>query len=118
MQFSKLFYNQPQLLTTENEEVCVAVEPIEKELTPADYDRFSERIGITITSQPQAPKEETKPIIDLSGIVLGATVRHKKFGDGKIILFDTNDNKVKIKFDVGEKTFRFPTAFLDGFFDL
>jgi hypothetical protein len=54
----------------------------------------------------------------LSGAVAGATVIHKKFGEGKIVRIDKAQKYIKVDFGQGEKTFVFPSAFEMGFLEL
>ena len=64
-------------------------------------------------------KEEPKKIeLDLSGAVAGAIVIHKKFGEGKIVRIDKAQKYIKVDFGQGEKTFVFPSSFIDGFLEL
>ena len=71
---------------------------------------------------PQDPKDESssseKPKepelkIDLSAIKIGATVRHKIFGEGVIAKF--NGKHIYVEFKTGQKNFVFPDAFKQGF---
>lgn len=56
--------------------------------------------------------------IDLSGAVVGAKVYHKKFGEGIIVKFDSKQKHMKVRFEIGEKDFVFPDAFMSGFLKL
>ena len=51
--------------------------------------------------------------IDLSAIKIGATVRHKIFGEGVIAKF--NGKHIYVEFKTGQKNFVFPDAFKQGF---
>ena len=44
----------------------------------------------------------------------GDTVRHKRFGIGTIAFIDKAEKKMRIKFAMGEKTFLYPDAFVQG----
>lgn len=62
--------------------------------------------------QPQSqPKNEVA--LDLSAVKEGAIVTHKAFGKGTVTKLD--GGKIRVKFDVGEKTFLFPSSFENGF---
>ena len=63
---------------------------------------------------PAAPKPEA-PKIDLSGVQAGSKVKHKAFGEGTVIKIDKAGKHIDVKFAVGQKTFVFPDAFLNGF---
>ena len=45
----------------------------------------------------------------------GATVIHKSFGAGTVTSLDKAKKHIRVKFNVGEKTFIFPDAFKNGF---
>jgi hypothetical protein len=63
---------------------------------------------------PSAPKKTTeKPKVDVSGVKVGGTVKHKSFGDG--IVTKIADGRIMVKFTIGEKLFQFPQAFDGGF---
>lgn len=98
-EYQKLFFNQQATMDFVAEAMPEIVEEIApavveskvavtqdgQTVTPADYDRFSGRVGIVVTSRPEQPQEqEEKPELDLSGAVADAVVIHKKFGEGKI----------------------------------
>ena len=58
----------------------------------------------------QKPKEEPKvPVVNEGDIVY-----HKTFGEGTISFMDQAQKKIRVKFDVGEKVFVYPNAFIDG----
>ena len=53
-------------------------------------------------------KSEEKPaalFVDMSKVVVGAAVKHSKFGDGTIVSIDQKRTKARVKFALGEKTF-------------
>jgi len=64
------------------------------------------------TTIPVVEKEE-KPKVDTSRVVIGVTVQHKKFGEGKVI--ELSGDYLIVKFEEGEKKFIFPDAFENGF---
>lgn len=63
-------------------------------------------------------KESAKTEIDLSFVVIGTKVAHKKFGEGVISNFDKSRKYIKVSFSAGEKTFVFPSCFEQGFLTL
>ena len=64
---------------------------------------------------PTQPSKKEEPKLDLSGVVKGATVIHKSFGAGTVTSLDKAKKHIRVKFNVGEKTFIFPDAFKNGF---
>ena len=67
------------------------------------------------TAAPAQPSKKEEPKLDLSGVVKGATVIHKSFGAGTVTSLDKVKKHIRVKFNVGEKTFIFPDAFKNGF---
>lgn len=67
------------------------------------------------TAAPAQPSKKEEPKLDLSGVVKGATVIHKSFGSGTVTSLDKVKKHIRVKFNVGEKTFIFPDAFKNGF---
>jgi hypothetical protein len=59
------------------------------------------------------PAPQPKPTLDLSGVKAGATVKHKIFGEGKVLKL--SEGILIVDFGVGQKKFQFPKAFEDGF---
>jgi hypothetical protein len=64
-----------------------------------------------IPATPAQKEEKTK--VDTSGVKVGVTVQHAKFGPGKIV--EIEENFIRVKFEEGEKRFEFPGAFESGF---
>lgn len=75
---------------------------------PASY-------GAPKPTAPTQPSKKEEPKLDLSGVVKGATVIHKSFGAGTVTSLDKAKKHIRVKFNVGEKTFIFPDAFKNGF---
>jgi len=73
-----------------------------------------------VSRSPKAIPQHSQPSktakADLTKIVLGASVCHKKFGDGEII--EKHDNKVIVRFHDGEKMFITPSAFEMGLLEI
>ena len=108
-EYERLYYNQQNSMTAETPKISVPV----KEAVMA-----SATIAPAIKTAPPKPKstEEEKPALDLSGVVVGALVKHKIFGEGKIIEID--NKMVTVGFGNKEKRFEFPTAFEGRFLKL
>ncbi len=68
-----------------------------------------------IAHSTQKSKDESMVDFDLSAVVVGAKVLHKKFGEGTIENIDKAQKYIKIAFVVGEKMFVFPNCFEQGF---
>ncbi|MGN0163091.1 MAG: restriction endonuclease, partial [Candidatus Ornithomonoglobus sp.] len=65
---------------------------------------------------PPAPvKSEKKepPQVDVSGVKVGITVKHKAFGEGVVKSID--NNMITVEFNGAKKNFQFPGAFNQGF---
>lgn len=70
-----------------------------------------------ITPAPKSKSTTTPKItIDFSGVKVGIVVKHKVFGEGKII--ELEGRLVTVAFETGEKKFQFPQAFENGFLAL
>lgn len=51
-------------------------------------------------------------------VKIGATVTHKKFGEGVVTWIDGAKKHIRIKFAAGEKQFVFPDAFIMKFLEI
>lgn len=140
-EYEQLFYNQQATMEApvaeQSEEIEEVVVPVAKpKVTPISEKPkntfVTGQFGIKPTAsmtgkvaEGKAPygikpvvKEEPKkmPKIDLSGVKVGLTVKHKKFGKGTV---SSLDNKhIRVTFSVGEKRFIFPDAFNTGFLEV
>lgn len=66
-------------------------------------------------------EEQKKPAVevDVSGVKVGTIVKHKAFGEGKVISVEDGVIIVAfVDFDNKEKKFNFPGAFIDGYLSL
>ena len=54
----------------------------------------------------------------LAKVKVGITVSHKKFGVGNILWISNDKKYIRVKFNVGEKTFVFPDAFIMNFLSI
>ncbi len=122
-EYEKLFYNQQATMEAPKIEVAEEYieEPktpiIERKVVPTSPTLVTVAYGVKspVTTTVQKAEKPPKIEIDLSGAVVGATVVHKKFGEGTISNIDKAQKYIKIAFSVGEKMFVFPTCFEQGF---
>ena len=122
-EYEKLFYNQQATMETPKIEVAeeyieeTEAPIIERKVVPKSPTLVTAAYGVKspVTTTVQKAEESPKIEIDLSGAVVGATVVHKKFGEGTISNIDKAQKYIKIAFSVGEKMFVFPTCFEQGF---
>ena len=122
-EYEKLFYNQQATMTvsqsenTSKEEIIVEKEqPKQKPVTTAKPSLVTAQYGMKSPAPEQSKVEKAKepePEMDLSAVKVGATVSHKKFGEGVVIRLD--DKFIKVEFAAGQKSFEFPNAFIKGF---
>lgn len=61
-------------------------------------------------------KQEDRPKIDTSGVVVGSVLTHKTFGKGKVVVLA--NGMMTVKFTEGEKRFQFPFAIENGFLNM
>ena len=77
------------------------------------------KLAVKVAVNPRPTRAEVKkPDFDMSSVKLGSDVVHKVFGEGKIILLDTNNMQIRVQFKKGEKVFLLPNAFTGGFLKL
>ncbi len=117
-QYEQLFYNQQKTMLIE-------VNDSEKQVyTDENVSKKASKTGYKETTKNKTPlKTNAKPIVnsktviemDLTGVVVGAIVHHKTFGDGTIVWIDKAGKHIRVKFSVGEKLFLFPSAFMQGY---
>ncbi|MFA5629177.1 MAG: DEAD/DEAH box helicase family protein [Dehalococcoidales bacterium] len=67
-----------------------------------------------IAAKPEKEKEE----FVVPSVAEGDVVKHKSFGDGTVTRIDKAAKHIRVKFNVGEKTFVFPDAFKQGYLSL
>lgn len=117
-EYNRLFYNQQASLTADiHEAEDIPDEPIRPKPPPAAKPKsVTEQFGIK-SPEPQKPKpSETKnPEIKAPDITVGMKVFSKAFKEGTVIKFD--GKFVTVAFDMGEKRFMYPEAFLRGFLE-
>lgn len=87
--------------------------PVEKREPMRQSGTVAEQFGVRRPVVPVVQKEAPKPAVDVSGVVVGATVNHRKFGDGTVI--EIKGGFITVVFGKAEKKFQFPSAFVDGF---
>lgn len=90
------------------------IKPIASTVTITQkYGVTSSQNGSTVTTYApiQKPKEEIK----VPDVKVGDEVKHNTFGIGTVVYMDKAQKKLRVKFSVGEKTFVYPYAFIQGF---
>ena len=145
-EYQQLFYNQQATMEYSipvTEPTIVAETPLihqvkaeDKPVAPAKpktTTHIVQQRPRTITDQykkPQSssltPKRQEVPVEDSQKeierlerlISKGAVVRHIGFGTGAITKVDKEKKHIRVKFDVGEKMFLFPDAFLKGYLSI
>ncbi len=140
-QYEKLFYNQQTTMDIsdekeiEDESIILENVTSSKNSYVSDYyndiktESKNELKQKTIVKQPIFKQQIHKPDysikkpdsvieMDLSGVKIGAKVKHKTFGEGTIVWMDKAEKHIRVKFSIGEKTFVFPSAFMQGFLQL
>jgi hypothetical protein len=80
---------------------------------PPKPDFITASYGIKSPIAPEPVKKEVKPTVDTSGVAVGVTVQHIKFGTGKVI--ELKGEFITVDFEQGEKRFVFPDAFENGY---
>ncbi len=122
-EYEKLFRGQQATMSKPKESEPVYVEKPAINATfegnkPNTETFVGDKFGVkpVVASVVKQPVEEPKPRVDISLITEGVTVRHKKFGEGKILRTDKARKYVYVAFSVGEKTFTF-SAFENGFLE-
>ncbi len=112
-EYEKLFKFQQTTLTEPSEKEPVYLnKPVENEVSAT----VAPNNAVITTIK----KEQSKSValdIDLSKIVEGAKVMHKKFGDGVIFNVDKLKKHIKIRFGTAEKTFVY-SAFTNGVLEI
>ena len=122
-EYELLFYNQqstmnaPEIDETDvpeaDEEPEPSKAPVPTQTPPAKPDFVTAAFGVKSPIVPAKPQQPEKPKVDVSGVAVGSTVAHAKFGIGKVI--ELNRGYVTVRFEQGEKRFIFPDAFESGF---
>lgn len=125
-EYEKLFYNQQATMAvsqsenTSEEEIIVEKEQLKpKPVTTTKPSLVIAQYGMKspVAEQPKVEKaKEPEYEMDLSAVKVGATVSHKKFGEGVVAKLD--DKHIYVEFKVGQKNFVFPDAFKQGFLNM
>lgn len=125
-EYNALYANQQATLSLQSALLASAEEESEivskltenKSITPASK-TVAQKYGITSPTVPShaaaAPIQKPKQEIIIPDIKVGDTVRHKTFGEGTVAFMDKAQKKIRVRFKIGEKTFVFPDAFINGF---
>lgn len=131
-EYEQLFYNQQSTMEAPATEQPQKIDDVIVPKTEQKAASATTNQRRTVTSQygvkPSTPmssqntnkvqEEPKKQSVDLSAIKEGAVVKHKSFGNGKIVKIDKSLKHIRVQFDVGEKTFVFPDAFERGFLSI
>lgn len=122
-EYEKLFYNQQATMAvSQNDDISheeIIIEkpkPTSNTSTAAKPSLVTAQYGVKspVSEQPKVEKaKEPEPEMDLSAVKVGATVSHKKFGEGVVAKLD--DKHIYVEFKAGQKSFQFPNAFIQGF---
>lgn len=122
-EYELLFYNQQSTMNAPeideadvpeaDEEPEPPKAPVPTRTPPAKPDFVTAAFGVKSPIVPAKPQQPEKPKVDVSGVAVGSTVAHAKFGIGKVI--ELNRGYVTVRFEQGEKRFIFPDAFESGF---
>ena len=122
-EYELLFYNQQSTMNAPeideadvpeaDEEPEPPKAPVPTRTPPAKPDFVTAAFGVKSPIVPAKPQQPDKPKVDVSGVAVGSTVAHAKFGIGKVI--ELNRGYVTVRFEQGEKRFIFPDAFESGF---
>ena len=122
-EYELLFYNQQSTMNAPeideadvpeaDEEPEPPKAPIPTRTPPAKPDFVTAAFGVKSPIAPAKPQQPEKPKVDVSGVAVGSTVAHAKFGIGKVI--ELSRGYVTVRFEQGEKRFIFPDAFESGF---
>ncbi len=125
-EYEKLFYNQQSTMeTTQTDDVPEEETIIERKPELTSKSAATSKLGLVtaqygvqsptpVAAQPEPEKQKAaEPEIDYSAIVVGATVKHKVFGEG--IIAKLNNKHIYVEFKAGQKNFLFPDSFKQGF---
>ena len=106
-EYEKLFYNQQATMQTTLSEAIEEIAVTEDiPLPSANAPVFTAKV---------APDEKPQQEFDCSGIIVGMTVTHAKFGKGTIVNIDKAHKYLRVSFSIGEKIFAMPSCFEMGF---
>lgn len=122
-EYEKLFYNQQSTMAmnqsediSDEEIITEKPSPTPKPVTTAKPSLVTAQYGVKspATELPKVEKPKVPELeIDLSTVKIGATVKHKVFGEG--VITKLNDKHIYVEFKAGQKNFIFPDAFKQGF---
>ena len=125
-QYEKLFYNQQYSMVSMDDSVYSDVEetkPIErKEVVKKPHSQSKPVVSSQPVKQPIPSKPSLQPTqakvdikAQLDALTVDSIVHHKKFGKGTVVKLNKNEKFIHVKFNLGEKKFVYPDAFLMGF---
>jgi len=96
-----------------NADVVTYSIPVEKQAPRSGLVTAQYGVPHPTTPAPAKPVETTKPSVDVSGVVVGSSVYHTKFGEGTVV--EIKSGQITVAFGKAEKKFQFPNAFDGGF---
>lgn len=94
---------------SKNSEVHTYKAPV----TPQKPNLITSAYDVKSPASSTVSKKEEKPIIDTSGVKVGATLIHKTFGKGEVTAI--TNGLITVAFGQAEKRFQFPQAIENGF---
>lgn len=124
-EFNELYANQQASMALqsavmsafEQEEKIPVKKPVPEKSKPTTSGTLTitqkygvEKAELPTVSAIQKPKED----IQIPEVNIGSVVAHRVFGNGTVAFMDKAQKKIRVKFSVGEKTFIFPDAFIQG----
>ncbi len=109
-EYEKLFYNQQATMQTTLSEAIEEIAVTEDIPLPS--------ANAPVITAKVAPDEKPQQEFDYSGIIVGMTVTHAKFGKGTIVNIDKAHKYLRVSFSIGEKIFAMPSCFEMGFLNI
>ncbi len=124
-EFNELYANQQASMALQSA-VMASFEQDRKNLTKKPTDEkaktttsvsptITQKYGIEKIDTPTVSAiEKPKDDIQIPEVKARNIVTHRVFGEGTVAFMDKAQKKIRVKFSVGEKTFKFPDAFIQG----
>lgn len=124
-EFNELYANQQASMTLQSA-VMASIEqeakpPIKNSVAEKSQTRItvsstiSKKYGIEKVEAPTVSAiQKPKEAIQIPEVKVGNVLTHRVFGEGTVAFMDKAQKKIRVKFSVGEKTFLFPDAFIQG----
>ena len=127
-EYEKLFKSQQESVTAvnytlylQNSEDTSYREPQIKSISKPNQERTATPSSATTPQPTIIPR--TNDVTNLANLLaeleVGSNVSHKNFGNGSVVKIDNKNHLVHIKFALGgEKRFKIPDAFIQGFLEI